>query len=184
MNLKLKLIALAGIILLSFSTLKAQTNNQTFTASHLKAAEEFLIASRTQDQFDVMMDNVIKQMAEKIDDNQRAAYIKVMKAFNRKYLSWKVLKEKLTSIYAAGFTEAELNQLNSFYNSPIGKKFVAVNAELLQRVNTLTLDITAEHNTELEQNLALAYKHTDPPAVMEFITPSIPLPAPKTPEEH
>lgn len=177
--MKLKLIALAGIILFSFSSLKAQTNNQTFTASHLKAAEEFLIATGTKDQFDATMDNVVKQGAEKIDDNQRAAYIKVMKAFIGKYLSWKVLKEKLTAIYAAGFTEMELNQLNSFYNSPVGKKFVAANPELLQRINTMTLDIVAEHNTELEQNIAEAYKHTDPPTVKELIIPPAPQPATK-----
>ncbi|WPU98520.1 DUF2059 domain-containing protein [Mucilaginibacter sp. cycad4] len=184
MNLKLKLIALAGVILFSFSTLRAQTSNQAFTASHLKTAEQFLLATGTKEQFDATMNSIIKQGAKNVDSNQRDAYLKVMREFVGKYLTWDVLKEKLAEVYATEFTEAELNELNIFYNSPVGKKLVTRTPELLSRISATSQGIVAEHKTELEQNIAEAYKHTDPPAVKELVIPAASQPTSKTATKH
>lgn len=184
MNLKLKLIALTGIVLLSFSNLKAQTTNKAFTPSHLKSAEQFLLATGTKEQFDATMDNVIKQGAKNVDPNQREAYLRVMREFVGKYLTWDALKEKISEVYAAGFTETELNELNVFYSSPVGKKLVAKTPELLSRISETSQGMVAEHKAELEQNMAEAYKHTDPPAVKELVIPNASQPASKTPAKH
>jgi hypothetical protein len=184
MNLKLKLIAITGVALFASTNLKAQTSNRAFTTSHLKSAEQFLLATGTKEQFDTTMDNVIKQGANNVDPNQREAYLRVMREFVGKYLTWDVLKEKLAGVYAAEFTEAELNELNIFYSSPVGKKLVARTPELLNQISETSQGIVAEHKTELEQNIAEAYKHTDPPSVKELVIPAASQTPSKTPAKH
>ena len=101
MNLKLKLIALTGIILFSFSSLKAQTTTQTITQSHLKAAEQLLISIGIDKQFGGMMDNIINSTSSQMPAEQRAKFIDVMKTFMNKYFTWDLLKDKICLLYTS-----------------------------------------------------------------------------------
>ena len=51
-----------------------------------------------------------------------APYQTQMKAFLSKYMSWASLKDDMTKIYTAEFSERELNELAKFYETPLGKR--------------------------------------------------------------
>lgn len=157
MNLKLKLIALTGIVLFSFSSLKAQTTDQTITPSHLKAAEQLLISIGIDKQFGGMMDNIISTSSNQIPAEQRAKFIDVMKTFMNKYFTWDLLKDKMAVIYAEEFTEDELNQISVFYSSPIGQKVSSKLPALMQRGMMVGQNAVAEHKGELTQMMQDAF---------------------------
>ena len=50
-----------------------------------------------------------------------------------KEMSWDKLKDDYISIYAETFTEEELEGLVAFYKSPIGRKFIEKQPELMKR---------------------------------------------------
>ena len=157
MNLKLKLIALTGITLFSFSSLKAQTTTQTITQSHLKAAEQLLISIGIDKQFGGMMDNIISTSSSQMPAEQRAKFIDVMKTFMNKYFTWDLLKDKMAAIYAEEFTEDELNQISVFYSSPIGQKVSSKLPALMQRGMMVGQNAVAEHKDELTQMMQDAF---------------------------
>ena len=180
MNLKLKLITLTGIILFSFSSLKAQTTDQTITPAHLKAAEQLLISIGIDKQFGGMMDNIISTSSNQIPAEQRAKFIDVMKVFMNKYFTWDLLKDKMAAIYAEEFTEDELNQISVFYSSPIGQKVSSKLPVLMQRGMMVGQNAVAEHKDELTQMMQDAFGTSNQAPANQPAKK----PASKTPAKH
>jgi hypothetical protein len=164
MKLKLTLIALTWALLFSAANVNAQTTSTTFSASHLKSAELFLIATGINTQFTGIVETMIGTSSAQIPEAQRPTFINIMKQFMGKYYSWDVLKDDLAKIYSAEFTEDELNQLTTFYNSPLGKKVSSKTPLLLQKGVALGQQIIANHRPELEQMMQDAFKKTESPA--------------------
>ena len=164
MKFNLTFFALVGIILLSITSLKAQTTPDSLTPSHLKAAEQFLIATGINGQFEGIIGNIINTSSARIPEAQRGEFVNVMKRFMGKYYSWDILKNDLAKIYAAEFTEDELNQLTTFYNSPLGKKVGSKTPLLLQKGMALGQQTLASHNPELEQMMKDAFQSGEAPA--------------------
>jgi len=164
MNLKLTLIALIGILLISTANSNAQTTSATFSASQLKAAEQLLIATGINNQFGGIVDNMISASSAQIPETQRGEFINVMKRFMVKYYSWDALKVEFAKMYAAEYTEDELNQLTAFYNSPLGKKVGAKTPVLMQKGMALGQKTIADHRPELEQMMQDAFSKKETPA--------------------
>ena len=156
--MKLNLITLTALFLLLFTGLKAQTTSTEFTASHLKVAEQYLIATGINKQFGGIITNMINSSSAQIAESHRASYVKVMEAFMGKYYSWDVLKNDFLKVYAAEFTEDELKQLTTFYNSPIGKKVSEKTPLLLQKGMGIGQQVMASHRPELEQMMKEAFE--------------------------
>jgi hypothetical protein len=87
-----------------------------------------------------------------------------MKRFMAKYYSWDVLKTEFAKIYAAEYTEDELNQLTAFYNSPLGKKLGAKTPLLMQKGMALGQKTIADHRPELEQMMQDAFAKKETPS--------------------
>lgn len=151
MKFKLNLIALTVVFLLGFTVAKAQTDSTKFTATHLQAAESFLIATGVNTQFNGIIDNMVNVISKQIPENNRAAFVGVMKKFMNKYYTWDILKGDFSKMYAKEFTESELNQLTVFYNSPIGKKYSGKMVTLQQQGMLVGQKVVSEHQSELEQ---------------------------------
>ncbi|WP_184546977.1 DUF2059 domain-containing protein [Mucilaginibacter sp. FT3.2] len=164
MKFKPALIALIWALLFSTASVNAQTTSTTFTPSHLKSAEQFLIATGINTQFNGMIENMIGASTAQIPEAKREAFIDVMKKFMSKYYSWDVLKDDLAKMYAAEFTEDELNQLTTFYNSPLGKKVGSKTPVLMQKGVALGQQTIANHRPELEQMMKDAFEKKDTPA--------------------
>lgn len=158
MKLKQNLINLIALFFFSVTGLKAQTTTQTFTASHLKAAEQYLIATGFNTLFGDNALHMINSSSAQMPEQHRASYVKVMKVFMNKYYTWDVLKDNFAKIYAAEFTEDELKQLITFYNSPIGKKASSKTPLLMQKGMAMGQQVVADHRPELVQMMKDAYQ--------------------------
>ncbi|MDN5283892.1 MAG: hypothetical protein JWR38_166 [Mucilaginibacter sp.] len=165
--MKLKLNLLIGLFILSTTGLKAQTTTPAFTASHLKAAEQYLIATGISAQFGEVISKMVNSSSAQIPEEHRASYLKVMEVFMGKYYTWDVLKDSFTKIYAAEFTEDELKQLTAFYNTPLGKKVGSKTPVLMQKGIEIGQQTITAHRPELEQMMKEAFQNDDPPAVKE-----------------
>jgi hypothetical protein len=164
MKFNLTFFALVGIILLSITSLKAQTTTDSFTPSHLKAAEQYLIATGINTQFEGIVDNVVTASSAQIPEAQRPTFLKVMKVFMSKYYTWDMLKDSFAKLYASELSEAELNQLSTFYNSPIGKKISSKTTLLMQKGMAIGQQTIAVHKPELEQMMKDAFQSSEAPA--------------------
>jgi hypothetical protein len=185
MNLKLKLITLTGIILFSFSSLKAQTADQTITPAHLQKAVQMLQAIGIDKQFDNMVNNMVTGLSSQMPENNRPGFIKVMKTFMGKYFTWDLLKDKMATIYAEEFNEEELGQITAFYNSPIGQKVSSKLPSLMQKGMMVGQEVVGQHKDELQQMMEAEFaENTGPPAVKEQVLPAAQKPASKTPAKH
>jgi hypothetical protein len=151
MKFKLTLIALTGMLMFGFTSVKAQTADTVFTASHLEAAENYLVATGVNTKFGQITDNMISTFSTQLPENSRAAFAEVMKKFMAKYYTWDTLKVTLGKMYAAEFTEAELKQLTKFFNTPLGKKYGEKSVELAQKGMLVGQQIIRDHHAELEQ---------------------------------
>ena len=81
----------------------------------------------------------------------------------RKEMSWENLKEDYISIYAEIFTEEELQGIIAFYKTPIGKKFIEKQPELLQRsmeISQKQMKILMPKMQKLTQETIDAYKES------------------------
>lgn len=119
-RLRMKLFCLS--ILLGAVALFQPATIRADEASHRKAAESLLSMMN--------MDNLLSQtvdqmLAIQVQQNPAIApYQAQMKTFLNKYMSWASLKDDMVKLYMAEFSESELNELNKFYQTPLGKKTV------------------------------------------------------------
>ena len=76
-----------------------------------------------------------------------------LRAFLEKYVGWQALRDDLAAMYLQAFTEAELDEMNAFYSSPIGQKVLQRLPELVQQRNRLAMQRLQEHIGELQQEI-------------------------------
>lgn len=104
------------LILLGF-----QSNAQEKTNLQQKAIK--LIEMTSGQQFDIMLDPIVKMVPEE----NREAFKKEMMT------SLKSIYDELAQIYIEEFTEAEIDQILAFYNTPVGKKMRDITPELTRK---------------------------------------------------
>lgn len=154
---------------LSMALLSGQANADS--ASHAAKAERFLELVNA-DRIAVPVYAQVQQMfAERFAQTQapeskRAlleSYQSKADAALEKAIGWKEVKPELVALYTEAFSEAELTQLNEFYESELGKKMLtqlpqlnARSAQVTQtklesavpQVNKLLAEMTAELDTQ------------------------------------
>ena len=154
---------------LSLALLSGQANADS--ASHAAKAERFLELVNA-DRIAVPVYAQVQQMfAERFAQTQapeskRAlleSYQSKADAALEKAIGWKEVKPELVALYTEAFSEAELTQLNEFYESELGKKMLtqlpqlnARSAQVTQaklesavpQVNKLLAEMTAELDTQ------------------------------------
>lgn len=163
----LRALGLCGT--LSLALLSGQASADS--ASHAAKAERFLELVNA-DRIAVPVYAQVQQMfAERFAQTQapeskRAlleSYQSKADAALEKAIGWKKVKPDLVALYTATFSEAELTQLNEFYESELGKKMLtqlpqlnARSAQITQaklegavpQVNKLLAEMTAELDTQ------------------------------------
>jgi uncharacterized protein len=85
-----------------------------------------------------------------------AAHRDALRAFLEKYIGWQALQDDLTAMYLQAFTEAELDEMNTFYSSATGQKVLQRLPELVQQRNQLAMRRLQEHIGELQQEIGAA----------------------------
>jgi hypothetical protein len=157
MKIKSTIILLAGIVIFCLTDVKAQTGTPPAPGA-LKAAEEMLVSSGANLQFDKNITAIITQYSAQIPADKRDKFVTVMNTFLKKYISWDVLKPDLTMMYAREFTEAELKQLTAFYKTPLGMKLNEKQPLLMQTGMNIGQQAVAAHQGELQQMIAEVMK--------------------------
>lgn len=157
MKIKIKyaFLFLFGIAALC-SSAKAQTGPPT--ASAMKAAEDMLIASGVDVQFDKSIPGIIAQYSVQVPEDKRAGFVKALTPFLTKYCSWEALKHDVCVMYAREFTEAELKQLTAFYKSPIGLKLLQKQPVINQMAMSIGQQSVLNHEAELKKLVEDAVK--------------------------
>ena len=116
--------------------------------THRAAAESLL---NNMDMDKLMNQSVDQMLQMQVQQNPAIApYQTQMKAFLSKYMSWASLKDDMVKIYTAEFTEAELKELNAFYQTPLGKKTVQKMPTLLAKGAEMGQKRVQEHLPELQ----------------------------------
>jgi hypothetical protein len=149
MKFKLSLIILIATLTLNLKISKAQ-GTVTFTPSHLAAAEQLINATGMTDlRFSAMRGNTIKALSSNVPEKNREKFVKDITAFLDKYLPLSMFRDQTLKMYAGIFTEDELKQLISFYNSPLGKKITTKAPELIQNMMLMDQGVINDHRDEL-----------------------------------
>ncbi|MFL6527275.1 MAG: DUF2059 domain-containing protein [Chthoniobacterales bacterium] len=144
--MKVILCLLAAVLVVQPLTVSAED------AGRRKAAETLL---QLMDMQAVLTQSVDQMLDMQIKQNPAIApYQQEMKDFFAKYMSWQSLKDDIIGIYASEFTEAEMNEMNRFYQTPVGKKALQKTPLLLAKGAELGQKRVQEHLPELQQAIA------------------------------
>jgi uncharacterized protein len=119
--------------------------------SHRKAAEDLLKVMNVDKQMQTAMDQMLDLQVK--SNPQLAPFKDVMKRFFAKHMSWDSLKDDFITIYAEAFTEDELKQITTFYQTPTGKKMVEKLPELMSKGMQLGAKRVQDNQAELRQML-------------------------------
>lgn len=111
-----KLVCLFFLIFIGFQSQAQENKSFQQKAVHL-------IEMTSGQQFDVMLDPVVKMVPEE----NREAFKKEMLA------SLDDIYTRLAQVYMENFTEAEIDQILAFYDTPVGKKMVKVTPQLTKK---------------------------------------------------
>jgi hypothetical protein len=120
-------------------------------ASHREAVAKLFDLTSMQQKIDESVDNVLAiQLAQspELRDHETA-----VQEFLERHIGWQSLEDALTDMYMQEFTEQEVNEMNTFYSSPTGKKVIERLPVLVQMRNQLASQRLQENIGELEYEL-------------------------------
>lgn len=121
-------------------------------ASHRKAVDSLFALM---DMENLLSQSVDQMLAMQVQQNPAIApYQAQMKAFLNKYMSWASLKDDMAKLYMEAFSESELNELNKFYQTPLGKKTMQKMPILMAKGAEIGQKRVQEHLPELQAAIA------------------------------
>ena len=122
------------------------------SASHRQAVEKLLELIHMQAKIDASVQTVINLQLQQ--EPALREHVELLRAFLEKQIGWTGMREELVTMYQQAFTEEELNAMNSFYGSPVGRKMIQRLPELIQQRDRLAMQRLQEHIGELQQEIA------------------------------
>ena len=87
----------------------------------------------------------------------------VVNEFLERHIGWGSLKDALTDMYMQEFTEQEVNDMNTFYSSPTGRKVIERLPVLVQMRNQLASQRLQENIGELRYEIDARIKKQEQP---------------------
>ena len=143
----MRMVLYAGLITLALVLPHAVSLADT--ASHRQVAEGLLTVIKAeqdiQESADRLLENLLKQ------HTQLAPHHAAVKTFVTKYMHWTSLKEDLITLYVQAFTEDELKQLTTFYQSPLGQKAADEMPQLVNAGTQLGITRLRANSAELQR---------------------------------
>jgi uncharacterized protein len=131
-------------------------------ASHRAAVEKLFATMNMEKTHAASLENILQSQSRA---NPAMLQLQgTMRDFLNKHMGWASLKEEMAKIYQEGFTEAELGELNKFYESPVGRKSIEQMPSLMGKGMAIAQERMKEHLPELQAALkAAAEKQTGVP---------------------
>lgn len=121
-------------------------------SSHRAAASRLLVVSG--------IEQTMSQMSEAMSAVVLGAnptlhpYRDVLEEWMATTMSWKNLEERFVTAYAEAYSESELLELITFFESPTGRKSVELQPMLMKRGEEIGAEVAAEHQQELVEMIA------------------------------
>ena len=104
-------------------------------ASHRQAVEQLFELTAMQQKID---ESVASVLALQITQNPALKpHQEIVSEFLERHIGWGSLKDALSGMYMQEFTEQEVNDMNTFYSSPTGRKVIERLPVLVQMRNQL-----------------------------------------------
>jgi len=130
-------------------------------ASHRQAVEQLFELTAMQQKID---ESVASVLALQIAQNpELKAHQDVVREFLERHIGWGSLKDVLISMYMQEFTEQEVNDMNTFYNSSTGRKVIERLPVLVQMRNQLAAQRLQQNIGELEYEINARQKQQEHP---------------------
>lgn len=143
--------SLLAVLIFTAATLFAPVTGRADEASHRKAAETLL---GLMDMEGLLSQSVDQMLQIQVQQNPSIApHRQEMRAFLGKYMSWASLKEDMVKLYVAEFTEPELKELVTFYQTPVGKKTIQRMPVLMAKGAEMGQKRVQEHLPELQATI-------------------------------
>ena len=146
------------VTLLSVCVVAAATNAAESTpgSSHYKAAEKMLTLMDMETVLKRSIDEMLK--AQIAQNPGMAPFESVMREFFMKHMSWESLKADTIKIYMSEFTEKELEELNRFYQTDVGRKMIEKMPTLMGKGAELGAQRVQANLPELQEAMAAEAK--------------------------
>ena len=120
-------------------------------ASKRQAVEQLFVLTAMQQKID---ESVTTVLALQIAQNpELKSHQQAVSEFLERNIGWDSLREPLTHMYMEEFTEQELNEMNTFYSSPTGRKVIERLPVLVQMRNQLASQRLQENIGELQKEI-------------------------------
>jgi hypothetical protein len=122
------------------------------SASHRQAAEKLLELIDMQEKIDASVETVVNLQLQQ--EPALREHVELLRAFLEKQIGWTGMREELITMYQQAFTEEELNTMNNFYGSPVGRKLIQRLPDLIRQRDRLAMQRLQEHIGDLQQEIA------------------------------
>ena len=120
-------------------------------ASKRQAVEQLFVLTAMQQKID---ESVTTVLALQIAQNpELKSHQQAVREFLERNIGWDSLKDDLSNMYMEEFTEQELNEMNTFYSSPTGRRVIERLPVLVQMRNQLASQRLQENIGELQKEI-------------------------------
>ena len=108
--------------------------------------------SSSAEAYNKKIDQKLDMMFEQLPDRADKKDVQEkLREFLNKYLSWDSIRLEMATLYANKFTEAEIQEIVSFYQTPAGRKLSLIGPQLSQAQMEIGQRRMQEHMTEFQQ---------------------------------
>lgn len=129
-----KKLAIIALLLVASVVSADETKQRALAEEMLKASQADSVLENMSKQVNAMFAQTVKQM--NVPEERRAEAEKYQQRLNKileEEMAWSKLKGQFIDVYVEVFSEEELEELVSFYNSPVGKKLISKMPRLMQK---------------------------------------------------
>jgi len=145
---------LAFALLLAVVALSRPALAQEGGATHRDAVKQLLAVSHIREIMNQTIDAMLKQQVQ--ESPQLVPYEKILSDFYREVLDWNTLEPEYTRLYMEVFTESEVREMTTFYQTPLGQKLLTKTPLLMTKSNELATRRVQAAMPQLMQRLQTA----------------------------
>ncbi len=120
------------LLLFALFAFAAPVAAQEPTPAQLRAAERLVSAMHLESSWAPMQDQLVREIHQAFPDTSR--FVKEsersMRELFAQRFTWEKMKPEYVRMYASLYTEDELRQLTTFYQSPVGQKSLRIAPEV------------------------------------------------------
>jgi hypothetical protein len=151
-----KTLLLTAILALPFSLQAteapsaAKVSPKTTVAAHAanSAAYTLLATMNMKESYEGMIKRITQMQIEA--NPQLKAIEPTIHAFFTKYMGWEAQRGDIAALYAKNFSTEELNELNKFYQTPLGQKTVQLMPKLAAAAAQIGQSKMMQHMPEMK----------------------------------